>query len=111
VLSDDLAELLGGNALYVVKRLVILDIYGTGGRDGRRGFADETTGFTEGTGGRYRGSRSEDRGEKVVAFGGFDFGFRFRLLHAARYLVSRTIWRRDIGRKIVALINVAVGGI
>jgi len=90
VLSDDLIELLGGNTLRVVKRLVILDIYGIGGRDGRRGFIDETTGLTEGTGGRYRRSRSEDRREKVVAFGGFDFRFRFRFLYAAGHLVSRT---------------------
>ena len=77
MLSDDLAELLGGNALYVVKRLVILDIYGTGGRDGRRGFTDETIGLIEGIGSRHYRSRSEDYGEKVVVFGSFNFGFRF----------------------------------
>ena len=70
---------------------MILDIYGIGRRDRRRGFTDKATGLTEGTGGRYRGSRSEDRGEKVVTFGGFNFRFRFRFLHAAGYLVSRTI--------------------
>jgi hypothetical protein len=91
VLSDDLIELLGGNALRVVKRLVILDICRIGGRDGRRGFTDETIGLIEGIGSRHYRSRSEDYGEKVVAFGGFDFGFRFRFLYAARYLVSRTI--------------------
>ena len=91
MLSDDLIELLGGNALRIVKRLVILDIYGIGRRNGRQGFIDETTGLIEGTGGRHRRSRSEDRGEKVVTFGGFNFGFRFRFLHTARHLISRTI--------------------
>ena len=90
MLSDDLAELLGGNALYVVKRLVILDIYGTGGRDGRRGFADETIGLIEGTRDRHHRSRSEDRGEQVSTFGGFNFGFRFQFLYTAGYLISRT---------------------
>ena len=90
MLSDDLIELLGGNTLRVVKRLVILDIYGIGGRDGRRGFIDETTGLIEGIGGRYRGSRSENRGEKIVIFGVFNFRFRFRFLYAAGHLVSRT---------------------
>ena len=91
MLSDNLTELLGGNTLYVAKRLVILDIRRTGGRDGRQGFIDKTTGLTEGTGGRYHRSRSEDRREKVVAFGGFNFRFRFQFLHTARHLISRTI--------------------
>jgi len=90
VLSNDLTELLGGNALYVVKRLVVLDIYRTGRGNRGRGFIGKTAGLIEGTGGRHYGSGPKDRGKEVVAFGGFNFGFRFRFLYAARYFISGT---------------------
>jgi hypothetical protein len=83
-------ELLGGNTLRVVERLVVLDIRGISGGNGRRGFIDKTIGLIEGTGGHYYRRGSEDSRKEVVAFGGFNFRFRFRLLYAARHLVSRT---------------------
>jgi len=75
--------------LRVAKRLVVLDVRGAGGGDGRQGFVDQAISLAEGTGSCYCGGRLKNRREEVIAFGGFDFGFRFRFLHAARHLVSR----------------------
>ena len=82
---------MGGNALRIAKRLVVLDIYRIGRGNRGQGFIDKTIGLIEGIRSRYYRSRPEDRRKEVVTFGGFNFGFRFRLLYTARHFVSRAI--------------------
>jgi len=84
-------KLLNGNPIGVVVRFVEADTFEIGRRRGQRRSADKAAGFIGRTGGRHYSRRPKDYGEKVVAFSGFDFGFRFYFLHTAGHLISRAI--------------------
>ncbi len=88
MLLGNLTELLGYDALGVIKRLVAIDAFGAGRRGGRRSFAGEAIGLVKRTRSLYFGSRPKDGRKEVVALGKFDFRLRLRFLYTVRHFVS-----------------------
>ncbi len=101
MLLSNPAELLGYNALGVIKGLVAADVFGAGGRGGRRSFASEATGLVKRIKSLHFGSGPKDSREKVVALGKFDLGLRLRFLYTVRHFVSAYV-RSKAGRIGVA---------
>ncbi len=94
-------ELLGYDALGVIRGLVAADVFGAGGRGGRRSFVGEAAGLVKRTRSLYFGSGPKDGRKKVVALGKFDLGLRLRFLHTVRHFVSAYV-RSKAGRTGVA---------
>ncbi len=101
MLLSNPAELLGCDALGVIKGLVATDVFGAGGRDGRRGFAGEAAGLAKRIRSLYFRSGPKDSGKKVVVLGKFDLRLRLYFLHMVRHFVSAYV-RSKVGRTGVA---------
>ncbi len=94
-------ELLGYNALGVIKGLVAIDVFRAGGRGSRRSFASEAAGLAKRIRSLHFESRPKDSRKKVVALGKFDLGLQLRFLHIVRHFVSAHA-RSKAGRTGVA---------
>ncbi len=105
MLLGNLIELLGYDALGVIKRLVAIDIFRAGKRGGRRNFISEAIGLIKGTKSLYFGSRPKDSRKEVVALGKFDLRLRLRFLYTVRHFVSAYV------RSKVERIRIAQGTI
>ncbi len=101
MLLSNPAELLGYNALGVIKGLVAVDAFRVGRRGGRRSFVGEAVGLAKRIRSLYFGSGPKDSRKKVVALGKFDLRLRLRFLYTVRHFVSAHA-RSKAGRTGVA---------
>ncbi len=84
-------ELLGYNALGVIKGLVAIDAFRASGQGGRRGFIGEAVGLIKRIRSLHFGSGLKDSRKKVVTLSKFDLRLRLRFLYTVRHFVNAYI--------------------